>query len=90
MEDHIKKVDTWLDKLYKRQDVDFSELSADFDLPPGFIIASLAHYEGQKSPFGRDLGYLFSVQLLNKETSRMPRGTGNTVHEAVENAIKAV
>lgn len=71
--------------------VGVDHLEAPINLPPTYVVASHAHYEGGKNPrTGRDMGYSHAVQLLDTSTGHCPRGTGNSYDEALANALAKV
>lgn len=72
------------------QEADFSDLEASAKLPVGYIIASVAEYPNHKNPLGQDLDYAVAVQLLSQEAGLMSRGTGETITEALEAAVRII
>lgn len=58
-------------------------------LPDGYIIAQVVEYaQTMKSKSGLD--YTISMQLLNKDIMDIPRGVGNTLEEAFNDALTNV
>lgn len=56
-------------------------------LPEGYLLASVAKYPELRKDSSTGLSYIYSIQLLNKETYDIPRGTGMTLDEALTRAI---
>lgn len=71
-------------------DENFTELESQFKLPEGYVVGSVAKYPEGVGVTGVKLGYTVAVQLIQQKLGLICRGTGDSVRQALENAISNV